>query len=418
MQPAANPLPAVTSPPAGPPAVLPTRNNPPVSTPVHPTPPTTPTTTTPPTTPPQDPDLLDQARPGHGVPSQDPDPTAQVPLLPDEAVQEAGTVLMGGGLVAGAVTGAVVGVAVGGPVGVVIGTTLGAVAGALGGAAAGVAAHALADSVRLHTEDSGGSGRPVVLIHGWPLSSASWAPQVSALQAAGHRVVAYDRRGFGRSDKPDSGHDYDTLADDLHRVMDTLGLQDVTLVGFSMGGGEVARYIARFGESRLHSVVFAASVTPCLMRSADNPDGPLTPDAARDKREALVQDRAAFFDTFTRNFFSAHGALMVTELQRAEAIALCLQSQPYAALACMDAFSTSDFRDDLKRVMVPTLILHGEADAIVPLEGSGSRTHSAIAHSVMVQVPGAPHGLNLSHASAFNEALLSFLRRSPVRVAA
>lgn len=273
-------------------------------------------------------------------------------------------------------------------------------------------------AVHLHIEDSGGSGRPVVLIHGWPLSSASWAQQVLALRAAGHRVVAYDRRGFGRSDKPHFGYGYDTLADDLHRVMDTLALQDVTLVGFSMGGGEVARYIARFGESRLHSVVFAASVTPCLMQSADNPDGPLTPDAARDKREALVQDRAAFFNTFTRNFFSAGGALKVTEFQRGEATALCMQSDPHAALACMDAFSTSDFRDDLKHVKVPTLVIHGEADAIVPIAASGERTHRVIAHSQMVRVPGAPHGLNLSHADVFNAALLHFLLPNPVRASA
>ena len=138
-----------------------------------------------------------------------------------------------------------------------------------------------ADSVRLHIDDSGGGGRPVVLIHGWPLSAQAWEPQVSVLHAAGYRVVAYDRRGFGRSDKPESGYSYDTLADDLQRVMDQCELQDVTLVGFSMGGGEVARYIARHGESRLHSVVFAAAVPPYLMKTADNPDGPLTPEKAQ-----------------------------------------------------------------------------------------------------------------------------------------
>jgi len=138
-----------------------------------------------------------------------------------------------------------------------------------------------ADAVRLHIDDTGGGGRPVVLIHGWPLSAQAWEPQVSVLQAAGYRVVAYDRRGFGRSDKPESGYSYDVLADDLQRVMDQCGLQDVTLVGFSMGGGEVARYIARHGESRLRSVVFAAAVPPYLMKTADNPEGPLTPEKAK-----------------------------------------------------------------------------------------------------------------------------------------
>jgi pimeloyl-ACP methyl ester carboxylesterase len=262
----------------------------------------------------------------------------------------------------------------------------------------------------LHIEDSGGTGRPVVLIHGWPLSAQAWAPQVSVLRAAGYRVVAYDRRGFGRSDKPESAYDYNVLADDLQRVLDQCELQDVTLVGFSMGGGEVARYISRHGEARLHSVVFASAVPPYLLQSADNPDGPLRPEAAQKSKNALEQDRSAFFEHFTQDFFSANGVLQVTELQRSEAVALCLQSAQHAALACMDAFGTTDFREDLKKVKVPTLVIHGDADAIVPIEGSGLRTHSAIAHSQLVRVSGAPHGLNVSHAQAFNDALLSFLR--------
>lgn len=369
---------------------------------------------------PPDADLTDQARPGHGIPSQDPDPAAQMPLELGEAEREAQSSLVGGGMVAGAATGAAIGGTVGGPVGVVVGASVGAVAGvvagALGGAAASTTAapeeavNAVAARVHLHIEDSGGGGRPVVLIHGWPLSAEAWNLQVAALRAAGHRVVAYDRRGFGRSDKPASGYSYDTLADDLQRVMDDCELQDVTLVGFSMGGGEVARYIGRFGQARLRSVVFAASVTPCLMQSADNPNGPLTQDEAAHKRLALTQDRDAFFDTFTRNFFSAHGVLQVTEAQRAEALVVCQQSAQHAALACMAAFSTTDFREDLRRVTVPTLVIHGDADAIVPMAASGERTHRAVAHSQMVRVPGAPHGFNVSHTEAFNAALLSFLR--------
>lgn len=378
-----------------------------------------PSTIPPSNTAPADEDLAEQANPGHGIPSQDPNTAAQTPLEPHEAEREANSVLVGGGVVAGAATGAAIGVAVGGPVGVLVGATLGAVAGALGGAAAGAAAStedsnsvdiASADTVRLHIDDSGGGGRPVVLIHGWPLSAQAWEPQVSVLQAAGYRVVAYDRRGFGRSDKPESGYSYDALADDLQRVMDQCGLQDVTLVGFSMGGGEVARYIARHGESRLRSVVFAAAVPPYLMKSADNPEGPLTPEKAQQMKRALEQDRSSFFDQFTRDFFSANGVLQVTESQRGEAIALCLQSAQHAALACMDSFGTTDFREDLKKVKVPTLVIHGEADAIVPIEGSGQRTHRAVLHSQLVRVNGAPHGLNVSHAQAFNDALLSFLR--------
>jgi pimeloyl-ACP methyl ester carboxylesterase len=366
-----------------------------------------------------DEDLAEQARPGHGIPSQDTDPGAQVALESDEAQREVQSVLTGGGAVAGAATGGAIGVAVAGPLGVVVGVALGAVAGALGGVAAATAASSEnadivgtlpASPVRLYMEDSGSTGRPVVLIHGWPLSAQAWEPQVSVLRAAGYRVVAYDRRGFGRSDKPESAYDYNVLADDLQRVLDQCGLQDVTLVGFSMGGGEVARYISRHGEARLHSVVFASAVPPYLLQSADNPDGPLRPEAAEKTKNALKQDRGSFFEHFTKDFFSANGVLKVTESQRAEAITLCLQSAQYAALACMDAFGTTDFREDLKKVTVPTLVIHGDADAIVPIEGSGLRTHRAIAHSQLVRVSGAPHGLNVSHAREFNEALLSFLK--------
>jgi pimeloyl-ACP methyl ester carboxylesterase len=373
----------------------------------------------PPRAEPADQDLAEQAQPGHGIPSQDPEAGAQVALTPEEAEREAKSVMMGGGVVAGMATGAAIGVAVAGPVGALVGATLGAAAGALGGAAAGATADldqsrtaeaVHADTVRLHIEDSGGDGRPVVLIHGWPLSAQAWNPQVSALREAGYRVVAYDRRGFGRSDKPESGYGYDTLADDLQRVMDQCGLQDVTLVGFSMGGGEVARYIARHGESRLHSVVFAAAVPPYLMKTADNPDGPLTPEKAQEKSAAFERDRSAYFDQFATAFFSADGVLQVTEAQRREAIALCEQSAQHAALACMDSFATTDFREDLKNLTLPTLVIHGDSDAIVPFEGSGHRTHRAVHHSKLVKVKGAPHGLNVSHAPAFNDALLAFLR--------
>lgn len=273
------------------------------------------------------------------------------------------------------------------------------------------ASSGLLSSVKVHVEDSGGPGRPVVLIHGWPLSGESWSEQVGPLSAAGHRVVAYDRRGFGRSDKPSKGYDYDTLADDLHSVLEELDLTDVTLVGFSMGGGEVARYVARHGQDRIRSVVFAAAVPPYLMKSDDNPDGPLTKEAATEMEDGLKADRTTFFDGFTTGFFSAGDELKVTEEQRQEAIALCHQSDQDAALACMEAFGTTDFREDLTAITVPTLVIHGDADGIVPLEGSGQRTHAAIAGSDLVVVEGAPHGFNVSHVEEFNRALLHFLER-------
>ncbi len=264
--------------------------------------------------------------------------------------------------------------------------------------------------VQLHVEDTGGAGRPVVLIHGWPLSGESWAAQIPVLRDAGFRVITYDRRGFGRSEKPEDGYDYDTLAHDLAGIVVDLDLRDAVLVGFSMGGGEVARYVSLHGQDRLSGVVFAAAVTPCLMKSPDNPHGPLTPEKAEEKAQGLKADRHTYFDDFTRNFFSVDGELHVDESQRQAAIGLCLQSNQIAALACMHAFSTTDFRDDLKRISVPALVLHGDSDAVVPFEGSGALTHAAIEHSELHVLKHAPHGCNTSHSELFNAALLAFLR--------
>ena len=264
--------------------------------------------------------------------------------------------------------------------------------------------------VRLHIEDSGGSGRPVVLIHGWPLSAEAWKDQVGPLRDAGYRVIAYDRRGFGRSEKPASGYDYDTLTDDTATIIEDLDLNDVTLVGFSMGGGEVARYVTRHGEARLRSIVFASSVAPYMLKTDDNPDGPLTPARAKEMKDGLTKDRDAFFEQFTKDFFSANGELKVTESQRQDAIALCRQSDQTAALECMQAFATTDFREDLKAVTVPTLVLHGDADGIVPFEGSGARTLRAIPGSRQSLLSGAPHGCTASHTAEWNEALLAFLK--------
>lgn len=266
-------------------------------------------------------------------------------------------------------------------------------------------------NVRLHVEDSGGDGRPVVLIHGWPLSAESWKEQVGPLREAGYRVIAYDRRGFGRSDKPSGGFDYDTLAADLAGILESADLRDATLVGFSMGGGEVARYATNHGLDRVRSVVFAAAVPPYLMKTDDNPDGPLTQDKAKEMEAGLKADRDTFFDGFTQDFFSANGELKVGEDVRQQAIALCKQSDQAAALGCMQAFATTDFRGDLPNVTVPALVLHGDSDGTVPFEGSGKRTHEAIARSELVLLKDAPHGCNASHAREFNEALLAFLAK-------
>jgi len=266
-------------------------------------------------------------------------------------------------------------------------------------------------TIDLHVDDTGGAGRPVVLIHGWPLSADSWSENIDAIALAGFRVIAYDRRGFGRSEKPAKGYDYDHLADDLAGLLEALDLRDVTLVGFSMGGGEIARYIARHGEERIHSVVFASAVTPYLLHSPANPDGPLTTEAAEQMAAAYQRDRDAFFEAFTTDFFSANGTLLVLEAQRRDAVRMAKESDEHAAAACMQAFAASDFRDDLQRITVPTLVIHGDADATVPFAGSGLRTHQTVAGSELHIVPDGPHGINVSHADEFDQVLVHFLQR-------
>ncbi len=275
-----------------------------------------------------------------------------------------------------------------------------------------VTAHSgLLSKVKVHVEDPGGLGRPVVLIHGWPLSAASWSAQIEPLQAAGLRPIAYDRRGFGRSDKPARGYEYDTLADDLAAVIDELDLHDVSLVGFSMGGGEVARYISRHGQDRLRSVVFASAVPPYLAQTDDNPDGPLDQATADGMEGGLKADRDSFFPEFVNNFFSVDGKLLATSAQVEDAVVMSQQSDQKAALGCMEAFATTDFRADLTKITVPTLVIHGDGDAVVPFAGSGKRTHAAIAGSELAVLQGAPHGCNVTHAEQFNRALVDFLAR-------
>ncbi|MFD4668502.1 alpha/beta fold hydrolase [Lentzea sp. NPDC058450] len=269
--------------------------------------------------------------------------------------------------------------------------------------------HGLFKNTDLHVDDTGGPGRPIVLIHGWPLSGESWKYQVPVLAAAGHRVVTYDRRGFGRSDKPLSGYSYDTLAEDLSVLLSEMDLRDVTLVGFSMGGGEVARYVANYGPERVRSIVFASAVPPYLLHSDDNPEGPLTQSQAAEMAASLTKDQDGFYDQFVTDFFSADGELRVTQQQWQEARALCDQADKKAALACMASFGSTDFRDDLTKITVPSLVLHGDSDATVPFEGSGARTHAAVAGSQVHVVAGGPHGVNVSHADEWNRVLLDFL---------
>lgn len=266
--------------------------------------------------------------------------------------------------------------------------------------------------VEIHYEDHQGSGRPVVLIHGWPLSGASWAATVPALTGAGYRVVTYDRRGFGRSGKPGaaSSYDYDTLTSDLDALLRELDLADVTLVGFSMGGGEVARYIGTHGEDRVHSAVFAAAIPPNLRKDHAHPDGVLDDETVAGMQEALAADPLAFLDGFLTGFYSANGDLKVTEEQRRSALDLAAQADVHAAVQCIASWATG-FEADLDQITVPTLVVHGDADAIVPIEKSGRLVAERVPSAELHVVADGPHGITDSHTEEFNRTLLAFLRR-------
>ena len=269
--------------------------------------------------------------------------------------------------------------------------------------------------VELHYEDVG-AGKPVVLIHGWPLSGRAWEGQVPALVDAGYRVITYDRRGFGQSSQPWGGYDYDTFAADLKAVLDTLDLQDVTLIGFSMGGGELARYVGTYGTDRVAKLVFASAVTPYLWKSEDNPEGGVDAGLAQWFHDGLTADRPAFLDEFLQLFFTAGKPSLINKPKvSAEQIAynldIALLASPKATLDCTTAFATTDFRDDLTKITVPTLVIHGDSDGIVPFEVSGKRTHEAISGSELVLIEDAPHGVTVSHKAEWNRHVLAFLAK-------
>lgn len=262
--------------------------------------------------------------------------------------------------------------------------------------------------VELHYEVHG-SGAPVVLIHGWPLNERSWEKQVTALVEAGHQAITYDRRGFGQSTPSWDGHDYDTIAADLDALLTHLDLSRVTLVGFSAGGGGVARYIGNHGTARVGKAVLASSVTPFLHATEGNPEGGLD-DATIGHFEAGIRaDRAGFVDNFLTLLYSAGGQPTVSEAQRLYGRDQANLASPRATLVGPSQFGRTDFRSDLSKFDVPTLIIHGDADAVVPFHVSGRRSADRIPGSELVLIEGGPHGINVSHADEFNRALLDFL---------
>jgi non-heme chloroperoxidase len=263
--------------------------------------------------------------------------------------------------------------------------------------------------IDLYYEDHG-SGPLVVLIHGWPLSGRSWEKQLAALLAAGRRVITYDRRGFGKSSQPATGYDYDTFAEDLHKLVTTLDLRDFALVGFSMGGGEVARYLGTYGTERVSKAVFMAAVPPFLLKTSDNPNG-IDGGVFDGIKKAIAADRPAFLSQFLANFYNVDllGGTQISDEVVRDSWNIGAGASPIATLDCVTAWYT-DFRKDLPRIDVPTLIIHGDSDRILPIEVTGKPTQAAIKGSRLVTVKGGPHGLNWTHADEVNRELVSFLR--------
>jgi non-heme chloroperoxidase len=254
-----------------------------------------------------------------------------------------------------------------------------------------------------------GSGSPVVLIHGWPLSGASWEKQTAALLAAGHRVITYDRRGFGRSSKPAVGYNYDTFAADLDAVLSTLNLTEVSLVGFSMGTGEVTRYIGKYGVKRVRKAVLIGTLGPYLVKTADNPEG-VDRSVFEGIKAAIKADRPAFLMEFLRNFynFDVTGGKLVSERVLEENWSVGIGASAIGTLACVDTW-IEDFRQDIARNTVPTLLLHGDADRILPADATSRRQVKMIKNSRLVELKGGPHGVLWTHAEQINAELVKFL---------
>jgi non-heme chloroperoxidase len=266
-------------------------------------------------------------------------------------------------------------------------------------------------NIDLYYEDHG-SGKPVVLIHGYPLSGASWEKQLPVLLDAGFRVITYDRRGFGKSSQPATGYNYDTFAQDLRQLVTHLKLSDFALVGFSMGGGEVARYIGKYGSKGVTKAVFISSVPPFLLKTPDNPEG-VDRSVFEGIEKAIVKDRYVFFTDFFKNFYNTdvfHGKRISDQAVQAS-WNVAAGASATASLNCVPSWH-EDFRQDVAKVDIPTLVLHGDSDRIVPLTAAGARTAKLIKGARLVVIKDGPHAINWTHADELNPELVNFLAKS------
>lgn len=262
--------------------------------------------------------------------------------------------------------------------------------------------------IHIYYEDHG-AGKPIVLVHGYPLSGRAWEKQVPALLEAGYRVITHDRRGFGQSSQPYSGYDADTFSDDLHKLVTQLDLHDFALGGHSMGGEEVARYLGKYGTKSVTKAIFISAVPPYLRKAADNPDG-LDTSIFEGLKKVAVADRPALLKQFVLNFYNYETlkGKLVSEEAMLSSWLIAVGCSPKGALDCIDTWGT-DFREDLKRIDIPTLVIHGDADQIVPFASSGKRMPEFIKNCKVVVVQGGPHGIAWTHSDIVNRELLNFL---------
>jgi peroxiredoxin len=266
------------------------------------------------------------------------------------------------------------------------------------------------NNIALYYEDHG-KGQPIILIHGWPLSHRMWDNHIQSLVESGFRVIAYDRRGFGQSSKPYSGYNYNTMATDLNDLISKLNLKNVILCGFSMGGGEVARYIGKYGTKNISKAVLIGAVTPFLLKTEDN-DNSVDSSVFEGMKDGIVKDRAGFFKEFGKNFVNYEKLKDKVSLAQVELNwNIAMQASLKGTVDCVDAFGKTDFREDLEKFDIPALIIHGDDDAIVPFEVSGKKANEMIKESELELIKGGPHGLSFTHHEEVNRALLNFLKK-------